>query len=146
MTVLIVGGGGREHALAWKLAGSTRVTELFCAPGNPGIGELADLVPISSTDLAAIEKFVRANAVDLVVIGPEDPLAMGLADRLRTGERIGVHCRGSIGRSTVTAACALIHLGWQPQAALEAIAAARGCAVPDTEEQRRWILSYEAKP
>jgi protein-tyrosine phosphatase len=70
----------------------------------------------------------------------------GLADRLRTGERIGVHCRGSIGRSTVTAACALIHLGWQPQAALEAIAAARGCAVPDTEEQRRWILSYEAKP
>ena len=47
MTVLIVGGGGREHALAWKLAGSTRVTDLFCAPGNPGIGELADLVPIA---------------------------------------------------------------------------------------------------
>ncbi len=83
MTVLIVGGGGREHALAWKLAGSTRVTDLFCAPGNPGIGELADLVPIAATDLDGIAKFVRNNAVDLVVIGPEDPLALGLADRLR---------------------------------------------------------------
>ncbi|HEX4056141.1 MAG TPA: phosphoribosylamine--glycine ligase [Tepidisphaeraceae bacterium] len=83
MTVLIIGSGGREHALAWKLAGSTRVTDLFCAPGNPGIGELADLVPIAPTDLDGIAKFVRNNAVDLVVIGPEDPLALGLADRLR---------------------------------------------------------------
>jgi phosphoribosylamine--glycine ligase len=83
MTVLIIGGGGREHALAWKLAGSSRVTDLFCAPGNPGIGELADLVPISVTDFPAIEKFVRNNKVELVIIGPEDPLALGLADRLR---------------------------------------------------------------
>jgi len=83
MTVLIIGSGGREHALAWKLAGSTRVTDLICAPGNPGIAELADLVAISVTDFPAIEKFVRANAVELVVIGPEDPLALGLADRLR---------------------------------------------------------------
>jgi len=70
----------------------------------------------------------------------------GLADRLRAGERIGVHCRGSIGRSTVTAACTLIHLGWSPQDALVAIEAARGCPVPDTEEQREWILSYKAQP
>jgi phosphoribosylamine---glycine ligase len=83
MTVLIIGCGGREHALAWKLAGSSRVTDLFCAPGNPGIGELADLVPISVTDFPAIEKFVRNNQVELVIIGPEDPLALGLADRLR---------------------------------------------------------------
>src|ERR1700689_113018 len=55
----------------------------------------------------------------------------GLADRLRAGEAIGVHCRGSIGRATVTAACMLIHLGWEPQAALAAIASARGCNVPD---------------
>jgi len=82
MVVLIIGGGGREHALAWKLAGSSRVTDLYCAPGNPGIGELADLVPISVTDFHAIEKFVRNNQVELVIIGPEDPLAMGLADRL----------------------------------------------------------------
>jgi protein-tyrosine phosphatase len=70
----------------------------------------------------------------------------GLADRLRAGEKIGVHCRGSIGRATVTGACTLIQLGWKPRAALAAIEAARGCAVPDTEEQRSWILSFEAKP
>ena len=70
----------------------------------------------------------------------------GLADRLRAGERIGVHCRGSIGRSTVTAACTLIHLGWNTKEALRAIQAARGCEVPDTEEQLRWILNYKALP
>lgn len=72
--------------------------------------------------------------------------AAGLANRLREGERIGIHCRGSIGRSTVTAACTLIHLGWQPEAALRAIEKARGCAVPDTEEQESWILRYKAQP
>ena len=70
----------------------------------------------------------------------------GLANRLRSGEQIGVHCRGSIGRATVTAACALIHLGWSPQAALAAIQAARGCMVPDTQEQEDWILRYKARP
>jgi phosphoribosylamine--glycine ligase len=82
MKVLIVGSGGREHALAWKLAGCPRVTNLYCAPGNPGIGELADLVPVRDNDLAPIEKFVRSNRIELVVIGPEEPLAMGLADRI----------------------------------------------------------------
>ena len=69
----------------------------------------------------------------------------GLADRLRAGERIGVHCRGSIGRATVTAACTLIHLGWEPHAALAAVEAARGCSVPDTQEQEDWILHYKAE-
>ena len=68
-----------------------------------------------------------------------------LAARLRAGERIGVHCRGSIGRATVTAACTLIHLGWKPSDALSAVEETRGCPVPDTEEQRRWILAYEAE-
>jgi protein-tyrosine phosphatase len=72
------------------------------------------------------------------------PFAASLASRLQQGERIGVHCRGSIGRATVTAACTLIHLGWNPAAALAAVEATRGCAVPDTEEQRAWILAYEA--
>ena len=67
-----------------------------------------------------------------------------LAQRLKNGQKIGVHCRGSIGRATVTAACTLIHLGWKPAAALAAIEKTRGCPVPDTEEQRRWILAYEA--
>jgi|HubBroStandDraft_1064217.scaffolds.fasta_scaffold51520_3 protein-tyrosine phosphatase len=67
-----------------------------------------------------------------------------LAERVHRGERIGVHCRGSIGRSTVMAASVLVHLGWEPRQALMAIALARGCPVPDTEEQREWILAYEA--
>ncbi len=67
-----------------------------------------------------------------------------LAARLRHGEHIGVHCRGSIGRATVTAACTLIHLGWKPAAALAAVEKTRGCPVPDTEEQRKWIMAYEA--
>ncbi len=69
-----------------------------------------------------------------------------LANRLVKGEQIGVHCRGSIGRATVTAAATLIHLGWAPRAALAAIQAARGCTVPDTREQEDWILSYKAHP
>jgi protein-tyrosine phosphatase len=72
--------------------------------------------------------------------------AAELANRLRSGDRIGVHCRGSIGRATVTAACTLIHMGWTPQAALVAVESARGCMVPDTPEQRDWILRYEATP
>ena len=60
------------------------------------------------------------------------------------GKRIGVHCQGSIGRATVTAASLLIQLGWSPKAALEAVESARGCEVPDTPEQRSWILRYEA--
>jgi len=70
----------------------------------------------------------------------------GLAERLRAGEHLGVHCRGSIGRATITAACTLIHLGWKPQTALTAIVVARGFAVPDTQEQENWILAYEAQP
>ena len=70
----------------------------------------------------------------------------GLADRLRAGERIGLHCRGSIGRSPLTAACTLIHLGWKAKDALAAIEAARGYRIPDTEEQLHWILDYKAQP
>jgi protein-tyrosine phosphatase len=72
--------------------------------------------------------------------------ATGLAMRLGAGECVGIHCRGSIGRSTLAAACALIHQGWAPEAALAAIELARGCPVPDTREQRDWILRYEAMP
>lgn len=68
----------------------------------------------------------------------------GLANRLVAGESIGIHCWGSIGRATVTAACTLIHLGWPAATALAAVEAARGCPVPDTEEQEHWILNYEA--
>ena len=70
----------------------------------------------------------------------------GLAGRLRAGERIALHCRGSIGRAPTTAACTLIHLGWKAKDAIEAIRTARGFPIPDTEEQLRWILNYKAEP
>jgi len=80
---------------------------------------------------------------------PSDPAAFRsfvseLARRVGDGQPVGVHCWGSIGRATVTAACTLIHLGWNPATALAAVEAARGCPVPDTDEQERWILNYKA--
>lgn len=69
-----------------------------------------------------------------------------LADRLRTGAHIGLHCRGSIGRAPLTAACTLIQLGWKAKDAIAAIRTARGYRIPDTDEQLRWILNYKAKP
>jgi protein-tyrosine phosphatase len=71
-------------------------------------------------------------------------LVNNIAIRITEGARIGVHCRGSIGRATITAACTLIHLGLSPDSALAAIEATRGCPVPDTQEQQEWILRYEA--
>jgi protein-tyrosine phosphatase len=68
----------------------------------------------------------------------------GLAGLLGAGVRVGIHCRGSVGRATVTAACTLIQMGWEPETALQAIAVARVLAVPDTQEQRDWILNYKA--
>ncbi len=70
----------------------------------------------------------------------------GLAERLRNGESIGVHCRASIGRSAITAACILIELGWKPAAALAAVGDARGCEVPNMPGQREWILRYGRQP
>jgi phosphoribosylamine--glycine ligase len=83
MNVLIVGGGGREHALVWKLRQSPRVTDLFVAPGNAGTAELATDLPVRATDLDGIVAAAREYRAGLVVVGPEDPLAAGLADRLR---------------------------------------------------------------
>ncbi|HZF44431.1 MAG TPA: phosphoribosylamine--glycine ligase [Sphingomonadaceae bacterium] len=83
MNVLLVGGGGREHALAWKLSQSEQLSKLFCAPGNPGIAEHAELVALDPDDHAAVMAFCRAETIDLVVIGPEAPLVAGLGDALR---------------------------------------------------------------
>jgi phosphoribosylamine---glycine ligase len=82
MKVLLIGSGGREHALAWKLADSPLVSDLWCFPGNPGTAQIAENIPGSVSDFDAIEKYVRRYAIQFVVIGPEDPLAAGLADRL----------------------------------------------------------------
>jgi phosphoribosylamine---glycine ligase len=83
MNILLIGSGGREHALAWKLAQSPRLTRLWAAPGNPGIGEHGALVALDVKDHGAVLAFCHAHSVDLVVIGPEAPLVDGLGDSLR---------------------------------------------------------------
>src|ERR1700687_3058013 len=82
MNVLLLGSGGREHALAWKLAASPLLSKLYATPGNPGIAEEAEIVGLKVEEHAAIEAFCKANKIDLVVVGPEAPLVAGLVDRL----------------------------------------------------------------
>lgn len=81
MRVLVVGGGGREHALIWKLRQSRHVTKLYCAPGNAGIGRLAECINIQPTDISGLANFAAAQKIDLTVIGPEAPLMAGIVDR-----------------------------------------------------------------
>ncbi|MDD5449150.1 MAG: phosphoribosylamine--glycine ligase [Candidatus Omnitrophica bacterium] len=83
MQVLVIGSGGREHALVWKLAQSPRVKKIWCAPGNGGIARHAELVPIKAEDIEGLLKFSKDNKIDLVVVGPERPLALGIVDRFQ---------------------------------------------------------------
>ena len=85
MKVLVIGGGGREHAICWKLAKSPKVTELVCAPGNAGIAEVARCVDIGVMDFEKMADFAQKEAFDLVVVGPDDPLAAGIVDVLEEG-------------------------------------------------------------
>lgn len=80
MQVLVVGGGGREHVLVWKLAQSPRVDKIYCAPGNGGISKQAELVDIKQDDVEGLLKFTKSKKIDLVVVGPERPLALGIVD------------------------------------------------------------------
>lgn len=80
MKILVIGSGGREHALVWKLKQSSAVDRIFCAPGNAGTGASAENVPIAATDLTALRAFARQNQIDLTVVGPDDPLALGIVD------------------------------------------------------------------
>lgn len=91
MKILIVGSGGREHALGWKLAQSPLVTGIVAAPGNPGLARIGRCVSIAATDAAELAGFAAREAIDLVVIGPESTLEAGLADRLAS---IGIPCFG----------------------------------------------------
>ena len=83
MKVLVVGSGGREHTIAWKVARSPRVTKLYCAPGNAGIASVAECVNIKVMDIPALVSFATEKVIDLVIVGPEAPLIQGLADELR---------------------------------------------------------------
>src|SRR5689334_11891374 len=82
MNILLLGSGGREHALAWKIAASPLTDRLYCAPGNAGIAREAEIVALDVADHAAVIAFCRANAIDFVMVGPEGPLVAGLVDDL----------------------------------------------------------------
>jgi phosphoribosylamine--glycine ligase len=82
MNILLLGSGGREHALAWKIAASPLVDRLFCAPGNAGIAQEAECVPLALADHAAVIAFCKANEIDFIVVGPEAPLVAGIVDDL----------------------------------------------------------------
>jgi phosphoribosylamine--glycine ligase len=87
MKILVIGGGGREHAIIWALSRSKSQPRLYCAPGNPGIAELAQCVPIAADGLDQLVQFVEREQIDLTIVGPERPLVLGLADRLRAEGR-----------------------------------------------------------
>jgi phosphoribosylamine---glycine ligase len=89
MKILVIGGGGREHALVWKLKQSSSVDRIFCAPGNAGTAEIAENIAVSATDLAQLLRFAKQNDVDLTVVGPDDPLAMGIVD-LFTADKLRI--------------------------------------------------------
>jgi phosphoribosylamine--glycine ligase len=87
MKVLLIGGGGREHALAWKISQSKEVGSIFCIPGNGGISEIAECVDINLNDMDGLVRFTKQERIDLVIVGPENPLAMGIVDHF---ERHGI--------------------------------------------------------
>jgi len=91
MKILLVGGGGREHALAWKMAQSPLCEKLYCAPGNPGTAQVGENLPVAADDVPAIVQAAKDRGADMVVVGPEDPLAAGLADAVREA---GMLCFG----------------------------------------------------
>src|SRR3954452_14213577 len=82
MNILVIGSGGREHALCWAITGSPLADRVYCAPGNAGIAEDAECVPIAATDTRGIVDFCHRNRIDFVVVGPEAPLVAGLVDAL----------------------------------------------------------------
>jgi phosphoribosylamine--glycine ligase len=161
MNVLLIGSGGREHALAWKLAQSPRLGKLFAAPGNPGIAEHARLVDIDPADHRATVDFCLKNSIDLIVIGPEAPLVDGLADNLRTmgfcvfgPNRIPAQLEGSKGftkdlcarhsvptaryvraSDLLAAEAALGDFGFPVVVKADGLAAGKGVVIAETEQE-----------
>jgi phosphoribosylamine--glycine ligase len=96
MNVMIVGGGGREHALAVKIAQSRRVEKLYALPGNAGIARVAECAPVAATDIEGLVRFALEHHIDFAVVAPDDPLALGAVDAL---EAAGVGCFGPTKRA-----------------------------------------------
>src|ERR1700683_2761000 len=104
MNILLLGSGGREHALAWKMAASPLTDKLYCAPGNAGIAQEAECVALDIADHAAVIAFCRSHGIDFVVVGPEGPLCAGIVDDLETAgvktfgpSRVAARLEGSKG-------------------------------------------------
>ena len=98
MNILLLGSGGREHALAWKIAQSEKVNKLFIAPGNAGTANCGENVDIKADDFEALKEFSLANDINMVVVGPEDPLVKGIYDDFKNDprseeRRVGKECR-----------------------------------------------------
>jgi phosphoribosylamine--glycine ligase len=98
MKVLVVGGGGREHALAWKVSQSPKVNKLYAAPGNAGIAQLAECVPIKGEDIAGLLSFAKRSGIDLTIVGPEGPLSLGIVDEFT---RAGLRIFGPSGKASI---------------------------------------------
>ena len=167
MHVLLIGSGGREHALAWKLAQSPEIGDFYAAPGNPGIAAHAVCVALDVTDHAAVTAFCREKAIDLVVVGPEAPLVDGLADTLRAAgidtfgpSREAAQLEGSKGftkelckRANIPTAryerCTSLEAAWgalkkfDPPFVLKAdgLAAGKGVVIADTREEAQNALN-----
>jgi phosphoribosylamine--glycine ligase len=167
MNILLLGGGGREHALCWKLAQSPRCDKLWASPGNPGMEECATCVALDSSDHGAVVKFCEENAIGLVVIGPEGPLVEGLADSLEEAgilsfgpSKAAAQLEGSKGftkdlcaRANIPTArferCASLEAAWgalkkfDPPFVLKAdgLAAGKGVVIAESREEAQHALS-----
>ncbi|MGL5313156.1 MAG: phosphoribosylamine--glycine ligase, partial [Peptostreptococcaceae bacterium] len=91
MKILVVGGGGREHAIAWKLSNENNVEKIYCAPGNAGITDVAECLNINDSDIDSLVKFAKENSIDLTIVGPEVPLVKGIVDEF---EKCGLRVFG----------------------------------------------------
>jgi phosphoribosylamine---glycine ligase len=167
MNILLLGSGGREHALAWKLAQSPSLTKLYAAPGNPGIAEEAECVALDVTDHGAVIAFCADKAIDLVVVGPEAPLVDGLSDSLRAAgvpvfgpsqaaaqlegskgftkdlcQRAGIPTAGYVRTASLADARAAL-AGFQPPYVLKAdgLAAGKGVVIAETLEDAEAALA-----
>ncbi|HEX8712913.1 MAG TPA: hypothetical protein VF730_13630 [Terracidiphilus sp.] len=135
----------RQEMLRIKQAGVQTLVSLL----EPEEAELLDLEKESAFAEEAGLRFLNYPIPDTKVPADTDhfrTFVSGLARRLSAGESVGIHCRGCIGRATITAACTLMHLGLKPLDAVAAVEAARKCRVPDNSDQLEWILRYKAKP
>jgi phosphoribosylamine--glycine ligase len=168
MNILLVGGGGREHAVAWKLRQSPRVTDLFVAPGNSGTAGIVVNLPVKASNLDGIVRAAREHHIDLVVVGPEDPLALGLVDRLAAEgiasfgpskaaaeleaskafskdicRRYGIpHARGASFTSRVDARAYLERWDGVPVVKASGLALGKGAFLPDTKEEALQIIDH----